>query len=508
MAALDTNLPVAVIGAGTMGAGIAQVAATAGHKVYLYDTRTGAAASAIENISKVLYRLVEKEIIDARQAQECLSKLNPAQSLKDLADSGLVVEAIVEKLEAKTGLFKELETIVSPNCILASNTSSIPITAIGATLERPNRLGGLHFFNPAPRMPLVEVISGLDTSADIAQTLYDTAKAWGKSPVMATSTPGFIVNRVARPFYAEGLRLLQEQTTDPATLDYVIRNAGGFRMGPCELTDLIGQDVNNAVTKSVWAAFYNSPRFEPSLVQQSLVDAGRLGRKSGKGFFDYSANATKPEPKIAEPKSCPQNIIIFGESELAKALSSRLTAANIGFTNANTADANLVAQANDCQIYQTDGRSASQLAFDTANANTVCLDLALDYSQTKALALSKARQCSDTAFDAAIGLLHACGINAVPVKDVAGLIVMRTVAMLINEAADTVNQGVCNAQDVDIAMCQGVNYPLGPLAWCNRIGVNTVYQVLLNMQVSEGERYRPCTAIQSAIYSGKQINVT
>lgn len=508
MSALASDKSIAVIGAGTMGAGIAQVAAMAGHEVLLYDTRTGAARAAIEGITKVLYRLVEKEILDARQAQGGIAKLKVANSLKDMAHCGLVIEAIVEKLEIKVGLFQELEQIVDTNCILATNTSSIPVTAIGAHLHHSARLGGMHFFNPAPRMPLVEIISGLDTASTIAQTLYDTAKAWGKSPVMARSTPGFIVNRVARPFYAEGLRLLQEQATSPATLDYILRTAGGFRMGPCELTDLIGHDVNNAVTRSVWAAFNYSDKFEPSLVQQELVDGHRLGRKTGRGFYDYRANASKPEAQLAATQACPQEIFIYGNSPVASALATRLQAAGISYQKQPDHSDPRCARVNDTILYQTDGRTASEMAFTNHETNVVSIDLALDYQQTKALAIAKAQQCPERALNDAIGLLQACDIQVAVIKDVAGLILMRTVAMLASEAADTVNQGVCSAADVDLAMRLGVNYPLGPLEWCDQIGVSTIGKVLNNMQKSNGSRYRPSTAIQTAIYSGRQINDT
>ena len=244
MTALDPSTPVAVVGAGTMGAGIAQVAALAGHPVRLHDTRPGAATQAIDGIRDGLRTLASKGRLDAERAESAARALCTTDALADLESCGLVIEAIVERLDAKAALFGALEAIVAPDCLLATNTSSIPVTAIGAGLRHPARLGGLHFFNPAPRMPLVEIVSGLDTAPATAQALADTAATWGKTPVLARSTPGFIVNRVARPFYAEGLRLLQERALDPATLDHVMRTCGGFRMGPCELTDLIGQDIN------------------------------------------------------------------------------------------------------------------------------------------------------------------------------------------------------------------------------------------------------------------------
>ena len=280
-----------------MGAGIAQIAAAAGHTVRLLDNRPGAAEKAADGIRAQFVRLAEKGKLSRSDAVAAGLRLKPVTEIRDLADSALVVEAIVENLQAKQQLFRELESIVSRECILATNTSAISVTAIGSALASPERLGGLHFFNPAPLMALVEVVSGLSTDKSVAETLYATAAAWGKSPVHTRSTPGFIVNRVARPYYAESLRVMQEGGADPATIDACAREAGGFRMGPFELMDLIGHDVNLTVTKTVWNAFYNDQRFLPSLIQQELVDAGFFGKKTGRGFYDYREGAVGPQPQ-------------------------------------------------------------------------------------------------------------------------------------------------------------------------------------------------------------------
>ena len=285
MTALNTNARIAVIGAGAMGAGIAQVAAQAGHPVLLLDNRPGAAAQAIEGIDRQLGKRVEKGKLSAEARTATIARLQAVEAIEALADCELIIEAIVENLEVKRALFRQLESICGEHCILASNTSSLSITSIAAQLKHPQRLLGLHFFNPAPVMALVEIVSGLASDPALAECLYDTAKAWGKKPVHTRSTPGFIVNRVARPFYAESLRLLQEGAADCPTLDALMRDAGGFAMGAFELTDLIGHDVNYAVTCSVFDAYYGDTRFLPSLIQKELVDAGRLGRKSGHGFY-------------------------------------------------------------------------------------------------------------------------------------------------------------------------------------------------------------------------------
>ncbi|HAF54344.1 MAG TPA: 3-hydroxyacyl-CoA dehydrogenase, partial [Thauera sp.] len=307
-APLPPSAVIAVVGTGAMGAGIAQVAAAAGHVVKLLDNRPGAAAKAIEGIRAQFGKLADKGKMSADAAQAAGARLVAVEQLTDLADAALVVEAIVENLEAKQKLYRDLEDIVGADCIFGTNTSSISVTSIGAALQRPERLAGLHFFNPAPLMKLVEIVSGLATDRAIADTLFATAAAWGKTPVHARSTPGFIVNRVARPYYAEALRVLHEGGGDCATLDAIMRDAGGFRMGPFELMDMIGHDVNFAVTRSVWNAFYNDPRFTPSLIQQELVDAGFLGRKNGRGFYDYREGAARPEPQVAVAQQAPDAV--------------------------------------------------------------------------------------------------------------------------------------------------------------------------------------------------------
>ena len=299
MSALPTSNTVAVIGAGTMGAGIAQVAAAAGHPVLLYDAFEGAAEKGLARIGQGLAKLVDRGKMTAADRDSLLARIVPVGGLADLAPAALVIEVIVENLEVKRQVFAELEDICGENAILATNTSSISVTAIGAALKRPERLVGMHFFNPAPVMKLVEIVSGLATAPEIAEVVHATATAWGKQAVHARSTPGFIVNRVARPFYAEGLRVVEEGAADVATVDAVIKESGGFRMGPFELMDLIGHDVNYAVTQSVFEAYYQDQRFLPSLLQQELVQAGRLGRKSGRGFYDYAEGVEKPAPATA-----------------------------------------------------------------------------------------------------------------------------------------------------------------------------------------------------------------
>jgi 3-hydroxybutyryl-CoA dehydrogenase len=506
MNALAQQSVIAVVGTGAMGAGIAQVAAAAGHLVKLLDMRPQAAEQAVAGIRAQFVRMAEKGRMSLEAATAAGQRLMAVDALSDLADASLVIEAIVENLQAKQKLYSDLEAVVAVDCIFGTNTSSISVTAIGAALQHPERLAGLHFFNPAPLMALVEIVSGLATNPAVAQTLFATATAWGKTAVHAKSTPGFIVNRVARPYYAEAMRVLNEGGADAATIDACLREAGGFRMGPFELMDMIGHDVNFAVTRSVWQAFFNDPRFLPSLIQQDLVDAGFLGKKTGRGFYDYRDGAVRPAPKTEATQAAPDSVVIYGDSAAAQALTERFRANNIRFGQAG-ASGELLASAGDAHVFVTDGRTATRRAFDTGIANTVLVDLALDYNKATRLAISVATQCDSTSAAQAIGLLQAAGIAVSRFGDVPGLAVMRCVAMLANEAADAVNQGVCDAKGADAAMRLGVNYPCGPLAWADSVGLPNLNRVLCNLGSAYGEdRYRVSPLIQHHVFAKKNFH--
>lgn len=504
--ALSTSTSIGVIGAGAMGAGIAQIAAAAGHTVHILDAREGAAAQAIANIQALFSKLAAKGKMTVEDANAAAQRLMPASLISELSNTGLVIEAIVENMDVKRELFNSLEAVCDASCIFATNTSSISITSIAARLKNPARLVGMHFFNPAPLMALVEIISGLATSKELAETLYATAKAWGKTPVYAKSTPGFIVNRVARPFYAEGLRLLNEGAADCATLDAIMRESGGFKMGPFELMDMIGHDVNFAVTQSVWRAFYNDQRFLPSLIQQEMVEAGHLGKKTKRGFYNYADHATPPIPNTEGLAKPPSDITIFGNSRAASALAQRLHSAGIVFVQGEASDDRIV-QADGVVIYETDGRTATHRARVNGIHQLVLSDIALDYEKATRIAITVAHQANSQTKQIAIGLFQAAGYHVSSLNDVAGMAVMRTVSMLANEAADAVNQGVCDAASADTAMRLGVNYPRGPLAWADEIGILKVNQVLKHLNDFYGEdRYRVSPLIQQCVFAGTSIH--
>ncbi len=491
-----------------MGAGIAQVAATAGHSVMLYDTRSDAVPRAIQGIRESLRKLASKGKISTDEAENASARLHGASRLEELCESAIVIEAVVEDLEVKRDLFATLENIVRVNCVLATNTSSLSITAIAAVLKAPQRLVGMHFFNPVPLMELVEVIGGLATDPELLATVHSTAAAWGKTPVYAKSTPGFIVNRVARPYYGEALLLLTEQAASPATIDVVMRESGGFRMGPFELMDLVGIDVGFAVSQSVFNAYFGDPRYRPALIQQEMVRAGRLGKKTGLGFYEYGKQAGAQQPHTEPLAPAPERVTIPAAGTLAEALARRLADSGIAVTRVSSriGHENWI-ELEDALLAITDGRSATQIAYETGRRNILLADLALDYTKARRMAITKASTCEDRAYLSVVGLLQAAGYSVSYLKDTPGMAVMRTVAMLANEAADAVNQGVATVADVDTAMRKGVNYPQGPLFWADTLGMGTVNGVLTHLGTHYGgDRYRVSPLLRQLLWSGSRFH--
>ncbi|WP_221348389.1 3-hydroxyacyl-CoA dehydrogenase [Streptomyces beigongshangae] len=499
MTALDLAGPVAVVGTGTMGQGIAQVALAAGHPVRLYDTAPGRARAAAEAIGTRLDRLVEKDRLTGAERDAARARLHPAESLAELADSGLVLEAVLERLDVKQQLLRELEDIVADDCLLATNTSSLSVTAIGGALRNPGRFVGLHFFNPAPLLPLVEVVSGFATDVTSATRAYELARAWGKTPVACADTPGFIVNRIARPFYAEAFAVHEAQAADPATVDAVLRESGGFRMGAFELTDLIGQDVNESVTRSVWEAFFQDVRFTPSLAQRRLVESGRLGRKTGHGWYDHGAGGERPEPHTAEKVPPPAYVVAEGDLGPAAELLALIREAGIQVREEEEDHGTRLVLPGGGQLALADGQTAVEFR------DVVYFDLALDYRRATRIALSHAQDTQTRTLAEATGLFQALGKDVSVIGDVPGLIVARTVARIIDLAHDAVAKGVATEEDIDTAMRQGVNYPLGPFEWSRRLGRSWAYDVLddLHMRDPSG-RYAPSLALYRHAYASEK----
>ena len=441
---------VGVVGAGTMGAGIAQVAVAAGHPVRIADAVPGAAARAVDAIRG----RIKTQVARGRYTVDP-DKLDliPVETVSGLAGCDVVVEAIVEDLAVKRALFAELEAVLAPDAVLASNTSSLSPTALAAGLRHPGRLVGLHFFNPVPAMRLVEVISGLATDPAVADAAAGLATAWGKTVVRSAATPGFIVNRVARPFYAEAWRLLEEHAAPAEVIDAVLTGAGGFRMGPFALMDLIGHDVNEAVTRSVWASFGYDPRFAPALAQRGLVEAGWLGRKAGRGV--YPADGA-PAPVPAAPAAAP-------ESDTGEHTAPR--------------PGDLLELPSGARLTVSEGLTASSLAA-TSQRPVIVADRLFDPETASAIAIARSDGCPDAAVAEAVGLLQAAGLDVYVIEDTPGLIVTRTVAMLANLAFDALAGRVASEPDIDTAMRLGVNYPQGPLAWGRQWGTRTLLTIL------------------------------
>lgn len=457
---------VAVIGSGTMGAGIAEVAASSGHQVLVYDIAPDAVARAIDGIRTRLESRVMRGKLTAEACEKSIARLIAVNDIHALAAADLVIEAASERLEVKTALFRQLGEICPPQTLLTSNTSSISITAVAADVRHPERVAGLHFFNPAPVMKLVEVVSGLATSSEVADRLCELAVSWGKQPVRCQSTPGFIVNRVARPFYSEAWRALEENVAQAQDIDAALREGAGFPMGPLELTDLIGQDVNFAVTCSVFNAFWQERRFLPSLVQQELVLGGRLGKKTGQGVYDW--HGEKPAAQWLAP---------VGAMVSPMAVQKRSDG---------------VTELDEVLLVDTTGETAQSLAMRLNRPVVV-----VDRMDGDAVVIATAASNPRSATQKAIYHLQQQGKRILHMTDYPGLLLWRTVAMIVNEALDALQKGVASEQDIDTALRLGVNYPVGPIAWGERLGWQRLLILLENLQRHYGEeRYRPCSLLR------------
>lgn len=515
MRQVTTGDAVAVVGAGTMGAGIAEVVARSGHPVRLLDARDGAPAEAVSAIRRRLERDAERGRLPRELAGAAAARLHPVGSVADLAGCTLVVEAVAENLDAKRRVLAAAEDVVGEDAMLATNTSSISVTAIGSGLRHPERLVGLHFFNPAPRMELVEVVRGDVTARKVVDAAADLVRTWGKTPVVCAPTPGFVVNRIARPFYGEALQLVEMRAASPATIDAVLREAGGFPMGPFELADLIGQDVNLTVTRSVWERTFHDPRYAPTVWQQRLVDAGRLGRKTGRGAYAYGPDGSclDAEPATAPRRRSPAEVeLVDDDFGVMAPFLDRIEAGGVTVVRSTSGSGDEMVDdlpgmrlPSGGLLRVTDGSTARSWDLD-APGGVVLLDWAHDPVTCTRVALMAPRNVDPAVLDAAIGVCQAAGAEVSVIGDVAGGIVARTVSMLVNEAVDLVARGEATATDVDVAMLLGTGYPSGPLEWGDRVSALRVASVLgeLDEEISTG-RYRISPRLDEAIVAEENL---
>ena len=468
---LNGDAVVGVCGAGAMGAGIAQVAAQAGRRVIIFDQFEDALARGRATLASGLSALVKRGKISEADAAAISARCAWTLDISDISGASLVIEAIVEDAEVKRALFQRIEDTVSQSAIIATNTSSLAVTSLAAGRKNAARYMGLHFFNPAPVMKLVEVISGAETDPALAASAFALMTAWGKTAVMARDAPGFIVNRVARPFYGEGWRALEEGAADAATLDFLYRDLAGFRMGPFELGDLIGHDVNTAAAKSVFDAYFGRTRFTPSLMQGQLVAAGRLGRKSGRGVYSY-AEETKPPPRFASEPTPNKDLSLLEKVKRGEC---------VDFEGA--------------MVMSSDGRPASLVAAETGKP-VVVIDFIRDCAAATAIAFAASNDLAD---DAALKFAALGGKAAVRLKDRPGLVVLRTLLQLANCAADAIRDQVADAEAIDVAMINGVNYPFGPVAFAAEFGFRRVVNALNAIADETGEAiYRPGEWLRAA----------
>lgn len=483
-----TSTPICVIGAGTMGRGIAQIALAAGHPVTLIDPVREQLDAAAQEIEK---RLTKRSSEIAESLSERLS-LHTQVDSAEARPNTVVIEAVLESLDVKVSVLSEAGRHFGEECVLATNTSSLSVTQIAAGCPVPDRVVGMHFFNPVPVMGLVEVITGVQTNPEVTKKISDLAEAWGKQVARVRSSPGFIVNRVARGFYGEALRLVEEQVASPESIDEVFRSAGGFRMGPFELIDLIGNEVNAAVTRSVWTAFNFDPRFEPSRIQEELVAAGRFGRKSGQGFYSYADGTAQKNAVCASPTELPASVEFGGECSQLQTLLSRsgvpIRSATQGSSDAILPDGTV--------IMVTRGRTARNESAVRGGVPVVVLDRCLSPTSASGLALSTS---SLQAIGAAAALLAQAGITAFPVDDAPGLILARTLALIANEAWETALHGIASPEDIDLAMRLGTNYPVGPFEWTERWGPVEVANLLNELWTTYHDpRYRTSRRLREA----------
>ncbi len=480
---------IAVIGAGAMGRGIAQIAAQAGSQVCLFDTVAASVDKSIADLAVVWDKQVAKGKLTPEQAAAYKNRLTPCSELSQLAHCDAVVEAIVERLDVKQSVFKQLEAVVSPQCVLATNTSSLSVTAIAAGLKHPERFAGYHFFNPVPLMKVVEVITGLKTSKTVCERLVQYASQMGHTPVSASDTPGFIVNHAGRAYGTEALRIVSEGIADFATIDAILKDQVGFKLGPFELMDLTALDVSHPVMESVYRQYYDEPRYRPSVITAQRLAGGVLGRKTGEGFYPYVDGtqikpAQPPVPSVAElppvwvsPRATRRAELL----QLLKNLGAKIETGQSPSMQALTIVAPLGFDVTTVAVVER---------YDPSR--TVGIDMLIDDAATKRRVLMTNPATRHDMLDAAHALFAKDGKAVSVIRDSGGFVTQRVVAAIVNIASDICQQQICSPADLETAVTLGLGYPHGPLALGDLLGPTNVLEVLFNMQTVYGDpRYRP-----------------
>ncbi|WP_374406822.1 3-hydroxyacyl-CoA dehydrogenase [Hydrogenophaga sp.] len=480
---------VGIVGAGAMGRGIAQMAAQAGSTVFLFDLQPGAADAARQSLADTWQKLVDKNKLEATQRAALMERLRVVGDLASLAPCDLVVEAIVERIDVKQKLFGELESLLADSAVLATNTSSLSVTAIGASLKRPGRLAGFHFFNPVPLMRVVEVIAGLKTESVVCQQLTAYAREFGHTPVSAQDTPGFIVNHAGRGYGTEALRVAGERVADFATIDRILKDQMGFRLGPFELMDLTALDVSHPVMESIYRQYYDEPRYRPSVITAQRLAGGVVGKKVGDGFYAYENGVAKvpPEPPVPDVSSTPP---VWVSPKAARRAEIYQLLKNLG-ASIETAQ---MPSANALILVAPLGLDVTTLAAVERldPTRTVGIDMMLEDAATKRRVLATNPATRPDMRDAAHALFARDGKAVSVVKDSGGFVTQRVVATIVNIAADMCQQGICSPKDLEIAVTLGLGYPMGPLAMGDKVGPTNVLEILFNMGTVYGDpRYRP-----------------
>ena len=480
---------VGLVGAGAMGRGIAQIAAQGGCQVLLFDAQSGAADTARAAVQEQWQRLLSKGRISEEQLQAWSARLQPVADMAALKDCTLVVEAIVERLDIKQAVFAQLEAVVAPDAVLVSNTSSLSVTQIAAGLQRPARFAGLHFFNPVPLMKVVEVIAGLKTDPALCDALARAVRQWGHQPVQAQDTPGFIVNHAGRGYNTEALRIVGEGIADFATIDRILRDQAGFRLGPFELMDLTALDVSHPVMEAIYRQYYDEPRYRPSVITAQRLAGGVVGKKAGQGFYRYDNGRAQvpPEPPVPDVAVLPP-VWVSPQATRRAALCALLhtLGAELETHATPSAQALIVVAPLGLDV------SAAAVAEHLDATRTVGIDLLIDDSATqrRVLATNPATRADMRA--AAHALFARDGKAVSVVRDSGGFVTQRVLATIVNIAADICQQRICTPQDLETAVTLGLGYPQGPLALGECWGAERVLQVLDNLQTVYGDpRYRP-----------------